>query len=947
MTNYRFFETPIFIDDTSESLSPTNGGSLVSKGGVSISKNLQVGNTVQIYSTENASSLTSGGALTLAGGASVGKKLYVGTNLIVNSKDVTPSLGDISRETRSLGNNNQSTQANISNFIFDNNIVRSFNSIMSVEVLFLQPGEQGYIENATSTSLYATYEIKGIQKNNAWSINYTHIGDTTNIVFSITNSGQVQYTSPDYGGNFKELAFRFRATTTSIYDISLSGIASGSTVGSQELIINSFSPWINAGQEIYYTGNVGINTSNPSTSLDVNGSCAISQNLTVGNHILTTALSTSTATVGSLYVNGNTIITGNLQLYGAGNQVTIESTTLNIGDNKIKLNSGPLGLADSGLLISRGTLGSYASVFYNTPNNEFTFGYTNSDDTTGSIELVADSVSGQLYSTISVHGINANGNINATSGSSSIGTVLFTPIGVGSNMIPSSDITFDLGSTNKRWRDLYLSGSTIYLNDIPISASTNGTISFGSTVLATNTTASHLTSLGGMSINSSQWSGTVGSSLSYNSGNVGIGITSPTFKLDVNGTTRSSKVTIYNTSTSTSGTIGSALIVEGGAAVSKDIYIGNNLVLNQGNIGIGTTFPVYTLDVNTGQGEGPVQEYPPAALTADTTTFQNAAYGNGTYVVTYSSVSSNSPSSGTQGWKAFDKNVSSTYITQTDNYNTFTRNYIGSVTTTDILNVTYPGEWLQIKLPDRVLLKSYSIYSPKHSSLNTHFGPYAWALLVSNDGVSWYNLDEEQNQTFLDVYNTYSISTNNANSLTPFMYFRFVFTKGGLGSANVWIRELYLSASTPSRAPASARVTGKVDLTSTTDATGSSSGGVLTVMGGAAISKKLYVGTDLNLASTSSVLVNNTKPFFVQKYSSLSLATSFDTTVSTTLYPSAIISSIKCSGTQTALTDVYLEQTSGTWRVFLNKSSVVTSNTETYTVWVTFIHSSLCNSIAW
>jgi hypothetical protein len=37
-----------------------------------------------------------------------------------------------------------------------------------------------------------------------------------------------------------------------------------------------------------------------------------------------------------------------------------------------------------------------------------------------------------------------------------------------SNIIPATDITFDLGSASKRWRDLYLAGNTIYLGDAQI-----------------------------------------------------------------------------------------------------------------------------------------------------------------------------------------------------------------------------------------------------------------------------------------------------------------------------------------------------------------------------------------------------------------------------------------------------------------------------------------------
>ena len=43
-------------------------------------------------------------------------------------------------------------------------------------------------------------------------------------------------------------------------------------------------------------------------------------------------------------------------------------------------------------------------------------------------------------------------------------------IRVSGNIIPSVDITYDLGSASKRWKDLYMSGNTIYINNTRVSA---------------------------------------------------------------------------------------------------------------------------------------------------------------------------------------------------------------------------------------------------------------------------------------------------------------------------------------------------------------------------------------------------------------------------------------------------------------------------------------------
>lgn len=54
---------------------------------------------------------------------------------------------------------------------------------------------------------------------------------------------------------------------------------------------------------------------------------------------------------------------------------------------------------------------------------------------------------------------------------------------VATNIVPATDIAYDLGSSTNRFRDLYLSGNTIYIGNTTLSALPNGGI-----VLPTNTT---------------------------------------------------------------------------------------------------------------------------------------------------------------------------------------------------------------------------------------------------------------------------------------------------------------------------------------------------------------------------------------------------------------------------------------------------------------------------
>jgi hypothetical protein len=71
---------------------------------------------------------------------------------------------------------------------------------------------------------------------------------------------------------------------------------------------------------------------------------------------------------------------------------------------------------------------------------------------------------------------------NVVVGSSSADSVTVNA-GVASSLVPSANITYDLGTSTKRWKDLYLAGSTITIGTTSISA-TDGTLSIGNTSAA-------------------------------------------------------------------------------------------------------------------------------------------------------------------------------------------------------------------------------------------------------------------------------------------------------------------------------------------------------------------------------------------------------------------------------------------------------------------------------
>ena len=109
--------------------------------------------------------------------------------------------GDIAQTSFTIGDN-QAAASNVTGLAFANASVRSFECQLSVTI------------DATA-DLFAAFKIYGIQKGASWDMSVESVGDDTGVVFSITNAGQVQYTSPTFAGYVLGTA-KFRATVLSV-----------------------------------------------------------------------------------------------------------------------------------------------------------------------------------------------------------------------------------------------------------------------------------------------------------------------------------------------------------------------------------------------------------------------------------------------------------------------------------------------------------------------------------------------------------------------------------------------------------------------------------------------------------------------------------------------------------------------------------------------------------
>lgn len=194
-------ESSIILNNTSAAINLTSGGTLTTYGGVAIGKNLLIGQSLDIKSTSHAINLTTGGTITTYGGAAIGKNLLVGDSLIVKDVDVTPNPGDIWAERSFSASNNKQLPDDVADFEFMDANIKSFSGMACVTIV-------------TDVSEYDTlYELKGIRKSSGWILNSSFIGDNTNIKFTITPSGQIQYTSPNMP-DWISTTMKFRAMTT-------------------------------------------------------------------------------------------------------------------------------------------------------------------------------------------------------------------------------------------------------------------------------------------------------------------------------------------------------------------------------------------------------------------------------------------------------------------------------------------------------------------------------------------------------------------------------------------------------------------------------------------------------------------------------------------------------------------------------------------------------------
>ena len=164
---------------------------------------------------------------------------------------------------------------------------------------------------------------------------------------------------------------------------------------------------------------------------------------------------------------------------------------------------------------------------------------------------------------------------------------------------------------------------------------------------------------------------------------------------------------------------------------------------------------------------------PPYSMTADTTTFAGSSVYDGTYTVT----SSNTHSFPTMGprYVVFDNTYGSSGNSWSPGqyHDINTGVYIGSVSTT-VSGVSQSGEWIQMELPNPIVLYSFS--------LNFWWGAAnyvarSFLIAASNDNTTWTNIYDNSNITSF-VYGTAQTFVVTGPAIA-YRYFRLIVRRAG------------------------------------------------------------------------------------------------------------------------------------------------------------------------
>lgn len=513
--------------------------------------------------------------------------------VLKNTIQDTPSLG-------SIGNVNESAVVQGGTLVYNSTTqlydVRKLeladlggitNSPANNDILFYNSVTDSFYYGSVVTSLAELSDVDTTGRANGMVLvynsgtnTYTHAtplasGSAANVSSLTVNGGAISITSISNFANTTQLGSNASGSATELVTakavkdyidtvVAVSGgggggasnlnglldvyIDGGGLINRQVLMFNgATNQWMN--RDIHGTANNIWMTTNANNDIVV----ALANDVVIANTLTSPSANITTLTA-------NTIATTNVATFG--NNVTITGT-LGVGQT---LSVARVATFSNNVVIAGGITTANASVFNSsvTVNSISTF--------TNTVTIQANAVVGQQLSvngTLSTSGPVVFGNTSAT--------VTFDAR-VASDIIPANDSTVSLGSPTKRFKDLYLSGNTLYVGAVQLSgAAGDFTVNsamtvVGNTVFNSNVIISDRLSVDGAAILN---------------GNVTLG-TDDTNTINVKGSITGNVIpssndvyTLGNTSTRFSSVYAHNIIAVAGQ-YSGDVTISGNLVV-QGN----------------------------------------------------------------------------------------------------------------------------------------------------------------------------------------------------------------------------------------------------------------------------------------------------------------------------------------------------------------------------